>query len=95
MPYEGTIQSCNGPTRGNYRREADAEPEAMGAAEGAEQLAAVEAVRGAVGDWEAQLAAEEAVWEAMAGGEAEAERKEMLAAREAAAREEATATPDG
>ena len=49
----------------------------------------------AVGDWEAQLAAEEAVWEAMAGGEAEAERKEMLAAREAAAREEATATPDG
>ena len=33
--------------------------------------------------------------EALADWEAEAEREEALAAREAAAREEATATPDG
>ena len=59
--------------------ELEAELDAVGASEEAEKLSAVEAV------------AEKAV----ADWEAEAEREEMLTAREAAAREEATATPDG
>ena len=59
--------------------ELEAELEALGAAEEAEQRSAVKAVaEKAVADWEAG-----------------AEQEETLTAREAAARKAATATPDG